>query len=398
MAAFFPVFFKEYWSAGADVTMSTFKLGMANSLASVIVALSSPLIGAIADRGGIKKRLLFFFAMLGIVMTGSLYFIQRGDWVMAVSLYIISTVGFMGGNVFYDSLIVSVAKPKSMNFISSLGFSLGYLGGGLLFAIIVWMIMRPATFGLSSSNDALRISFVMVAVWWAVFSIPIFLFVKEPESDVKTTGWRCVTEGFAQLKSTLSEARRMRVVFLFLIGYWLYIDGVDTMVRMSIDYGMSIGFDSKSLMGALLITQFVGVPATILMGKVGDWIGTKNGIYIGIATYLGITIFAYGMESVKDFYVLAVAVGLVQGGIQSLSRSFYTTIIPKNKSAEFFGLYNMLGKLAAVLGPMMIGWVSVLSGSPRLSILPLMLLFISGGVVLYFVDEKEGKRMARELE
>ncbi len=398
MAGFFPVLFKEYWSHGADVAESTYKLGMANSLASVIVAVMAPVIGAIADRGGVKKKFLFYFALMGVVMTGSLYFVEMGNWALAVFIYVMATVGFSSGNVFYDSLIFEVADKRSMNFVSALGYSLGYLGGGVLFSINVWMVLRPETFGLSGMEEAKRLAFVMVAVWWAVFSIPILLFVPESKTGRETAGWRCIPQGFAQLKSTFSEARKMRVVFLFLIAYWLYIDGVDTIVRMAVNFGMDLGFDSSKLILALLVTQFVGFPSAIVMGKVGDWVGTKKAIYFCIGVYIAVTIYAMFLDSVKGFYVLAVSIGLVQGGVQSLSRSFYTTIIPKSKSAEFFGLYNMLGKFAAVLGPLMIGWVSLLTGNPRLSILSLVLLFASGAVVLRLVNEEEGRRMAEELE
>lgn len=398
MAGFFPVFFKNYWSVGTEASVSTFQLGMANSVSSVIVALLAPVIGAIADRGGAKKKFLFYFAMMGIVMTGSLYFVEKGDWPLAVFVYVIAIVGFMGGNVFYDSLIINVSTPEKMNRVSALGYSLGYLGGGILFSLNVWMTLRPETFGIASPEEAIKISFVLVALWWAVFSIPVFLFVKVPRRGDEASGFSCVKEGFAQLKNTFNEARKLRVVFTFLIAYWLYIDGVDTMVRMAVDFGISIGFDTSNLILALLITQFVGFPSAIFMGKVGDWVGAKRGIYICLSVYVLVTVYAFFMTDVREFYALAIAIGLVQGGVQSLSRSFYTTLIPKSKAAEFFGLYNMLGKFAAVIGPLLMGWVALLTKSPRLSVLSIIVLFIAGMWLLSYVNEEEGKRMARELE
>ncbi len=398
MAGFFPVFFKQYWSTGVEVTTSTFRLGMANSIASLIVAALAPVLGAIADRGGAKTRFLLFFAAMGIIMTGGMFFVAKGAWEVAVLLYVLGIIGFSGGNVFYDSLIVDVSPPGRTDMVSSLGFSLGYLGGGLLFALNIFMTLKPAFFGLADSSEAVRVSFLNVAIWWAVFSIPIMIFVKEPATAHRKSGWGMVGAGFRQLRSTFGEIRKLRLVFLFLIGYWLYIDGVDTVIRMAVDYGMSLGFEANSLIVALMITQFVGFPAAIAFGKLGEKLGTKAAILLGIAVYVGVTIWALFMDKTAEFYALAVVVGLVQGGVQSLSRSFYARIIPANKAAEFFGFYNMLGKFAAVIGPFLVGWVGVLTGNPRIAIFSIIILFIGGGVILYMVDEREGARAARALE
>jgi UMF1 family MFS transporter len=398
MAGFFPVFFKQYWSTGVEVTMSTFRLGMANSIASLVVAALAPVLGAIADRGGAKMKFLLFFAAMGIIMTGGMFFVAKGAWQVAVLLYVLGIIGFSGGNVFYDSLIVDVSPPERTDMVSSLGFSLGYLGGGLLFAMNIFMTLRPGSFGLADAGEAVRISFLNVAIWWAVFSIPIMIFVKEPATVQRKSGWAMVGAGFLQLRKTFGEIRKLRIVFLFLIGYWLYIDGVDTVIRMAVDYGMSLGFEANSLIVALMITQFVGFPAAIAFGKLGEKLGTKAAILLGIAVYVGVTVWALFMDRTAEFYALAVVVGLVQGGVQSLSRSFYARIIPANKAAEFFGFYNMLGKFAAVIGPFLVGWVGVLTGNPRIAIFSIIILFIGGGVILYMVDEREGVRMARALE
>ncbi len=398
IAGFFPIFFKQYWNVEADAAVSTFRLGAANSFASLVIVLLAPILGAIADRCGAKKKFLLFFAMMGIVMTGALYMVAEGDWIFALLLYVIAMIGFSGGNIFYDSLLVNISGPRKVDFVSALGFAMGYLGGGILFSLNVAMTLKPEFFGLSGPAEAIRISFIMVAVWWAVFSIPVFLFVDEPEVKDRSSGFKSITDGLHQLRMTFIEIRKLRVVFLFLIGYWLYIDGVDTIVRMAVDYGLSLGFDSNKLIVALLITQFVGFPSAIVFGKIGEKFGPKTGIFIGIFVYIAVTIWAFFMNDVREFYALAVSIGLVQGGVQSLSRSFFTRIIPKNKSAEFFGFYNMLGKFAAVIGPVMMGWVSVVFNSPRIGILSIIILFISGGILLYFVDEEEGVRMAKALE
>jgi UMF1 family MFS transporter len=398
MAGFFPIFFKEYWNVGVEATTSTFRLGLANSIASLIIVAMAPLLGAIGDQGGVKKKFLLFFAAMGVVMTGSLFFVARGAWHIAVLIYIVGIIGFSGGNLFYDSLLISVAPSGKEDMVSALGFGLGYLGGGLLFACNVLMTLKPAWFGLTDAATAVRISFLSVALWWAIFSLPIMIWVKEPPAHRKTRGWKMVGSGLLQLKTTFTEIRKLRVVFLFLIAYWLYIDGVDTIVRMAVDYGMSLGFPADSLIVALLIVQFVGFPAAILFGKLGEKLGTKTSILLGLGVYIGVTVWGRFMDSPGEFYVLAVAIGLVQGGVQSLSRAFYSRIIPANRTAEFFGFYNMLGKFAAVIGPVLMGLVGVLTGNPRHSILAIAVLFLGGGIILYFVDEKEGARIARELE
>jgi len=398
MAGFFPLFFKKYWNVGVDATTSTFRLGFANSVASLIVVALAPLLGAIADQGGARKKFLLFFASMGVVMTGSLFFVAQGAWHVAALLFVLGIIGFSGGNIFYDSLLVSVAPPGKEDMVSAFGFALGYLGGGLLFAINVLMTLKPGVFGLPDAGAAVRISFISVAVWWAVFSLPVLFWVAEPPVQQKTTGWAMVTGGFHQLRATFAEIRKLRVVFLFLLAYWLYIDGVDTIVRMAVDYGMSLGFEHNSLIVALLIVQFVGFPAAIVYGKLGEKLGTKTSILLGIAVYIGVAIWGRFMDSTGEFYVLAMAIGLVQGGVQALSRAFYSRIIPAHRAAEFFGFYNMLGKFAAVIGPILMGLVGVVTGNPRHSILSIVILFLAGGLILYFVDEKEGTRIAQELE
>ncbi len=398
MAGFFPVFFKDYWSSGTSPSISTFHLGIANGLACTAIAAIAPLLGAIADKAGARKKFLLFFVLLGVVMTCSLCFISQGNWRLAAGIYVFAIIGFYGGNIFYDSLIVDVSPEEKFDFVSALGYSLGYLGGGLLFALNVVMVIFPRTFGFTNNYDAIRITFLLVAVWWAVFSIPIFIFVKEHKSPNKLETINIVSSGFRQFCLTFREIRKLKVVFLFLLGYWLYIDGVDTIILMAVDYGMSIGLSSTSLILALFITQCVGCPAALVFGKIGEKMGAKTGIVIGIGVYVAVTIWGSFMRREAEFYILAVIIGLVQGGVQSLSRSFYAKIVPKNKAAEFFGFYNMLGKFAAVMGPIFIGWVSFLTGNPRYSILTLLLLFIPGAIILSCVDEKAGKQKARELE
>ena len=406
MAGFFPLFFKQYWSAGVDVTMSTARLGLANSIAGIVVALFAPLLGAIADRGTAKKKFLLIFSYLGIVMTSSLYMVSMGNWQMAVMLYVLANVGFSSGNIFYDSLITEVASEKKLHFVSSLGFGLGYLGGGILFALNVWMTLSPDTFGFADAADAVKFSFLTVGIWWAVFSIPVFLFVKEPESVYAVSGPGAIRAGLTQLKETFHEIKHLKTIFLFLAAYWLYIDGVDTIIRMAVDYGISIGFEAKDLILALLITQFVGFPSAIGFGYLGEKIGARRAIFIAISVYLFVSIWGAFISDKSEFYILAVIIGLVQGGIQALSRSFYAKIIPVSKSAEYFGFYNMLGKFAAVFGPLMMGGVGLLvrnmgyssDTASRAGIASIAFFFIAGGILLYFVDEDKARAEVKYLE
>ncbi len=398
MAGFFPVFFKNYWAHELSATDSSFYLGLANSIASLIVLLLAPILGAIADRSSAKKRFLLFFAYMGAVMSGALTMAGQGEWELAVFIYILATLGFSGSIIFYDALIVNVTSHARMDKVSALGYAYGYLGGGLLFALNVLMTISPATFGLADAAQAVQVSFVTVALWWAVFTVPLLLWVEEEKREEKIGFIAATRAGFQQLTATFHELRQLRVVSMFLLGYWLYIDGVDTIIRMAVDYGLSLGFEQNSLIVALLITQFVGFPAAIAFGYLGERIGTKTALYIAISVYIIVCIYGYFLDEVYEFYVLAVVVGLVQGGVQSLSRSLYARIIPRNKSAEFFGFYNMLGKFAAVIGPMLMGWVALLTGSSRLSILSILVLFVLGLFFLSRVNEAEGMKAARRLE
>jgi len=394
MAGFFPLFFKEYWADPHNPSQSTFYLGMANSIASMVVAALAPLLGSIADQGSAKKKFLTFFAFLGVIMTGGLWMVAQGNWQMAVLFYVIATIGFASGNVFYDALLPGLASEERVDAVSSLGFGIGYLGGGLLFLVNVFMYLKPEIFGIPDGATAIKLSFLSVAVWWAVFTIPLILFVPEPKNYENIDFNNAIRMGWVQLVQTFKEIRNMKVVGTFLLAYWFYIDGVDTIIRMAVDYGMSLNFPGESLIIALLIVQFVAFPAALIYGWLASKIGAKTGIMVGITAYSFITLLGYFMTEAWHFYVLAILIGLFMGGIQALSRSLYTRIIPPDKSAEFFGFYNMLGKFAAIIGPALMGTIALVTGSARLSILSILLLFILGAFFLNKVDIKEGKRLA----
>ena len=385
VAGFFPIFFKEFWSLGVDATVTTFRLGVASSVSSLIIVVLAPILGAISDSAGIKKKLLAVFAFVGIVSTFCLYLAGNGMWELAIVLYIVASLGFSGGNVFYDALLLTVAPTSErIHQVSGFGFALGYLGGGILFAVNVFMVLKPEIFGLADSSQAVQISFITVAVWWAVFSIPIMLFVEEERVQTQGAASK-IMSGFRQLAKTCRSLRTQRTILLFLIAYWFYIDGVDSVFRMSVDYGLSIGLASNDLITALLLVQFIGFPAAWAFGKLGQKIGPKPGIYIGIVVYLVATVWASFMTTGTEFYILAAMVGLVIGGIQALSRSLLGQLISPEQAGEYYGFFNMVGKTAAVIGPFLVGWSALMFGS-RLSILSVSILFLIGGILLYFVQ------------
>jgi UMF1 family MFS transporter len=351
----------------------------------------APILGAIADIGGIKRRFLIAFTILGAVMTLGLYTVGQGQWEMAVLFYVLASVGFSGGISFNDSQLVDVTTPDRYHRVSSLGYGLGYLGGGLLFAVNVWMTLKPETFGFADASEAVKFSFITVGVWWLVFSIPIFIFVKDGDRGPTESYHQVIRQGVSQLAATFRQISKLRVVAMFLIAYWLYIDGVNTVIKMAVDYGMSLGFDSNVLITALLLVQFIGFPAAIAFGKIGDRFGAKTGIMIALGVYVLVTIYGYFMTTSTDFYALAAVIGIVQGGIQSLSRSVFAKVIPEEQSGEFFGFFNMLGKFAAVVGPTLMGVVGRMTGSTRTSILSLVVLFVLGGLVLWKVPVREDR-------
>ncbi|WP_078118930.1 MFS transporter [Thiosocius teredinicola] len=397
MAGFFPVFFKSYWSADVSVTESTARLGTANAIASLLVMLLAPLLGVIADRSGRKKGLLLMLTTLGVLMSAGLFLVAEGYWLVAAGLYVFGVVGFAGANVTYDAMLLDVAAKDEVERVSALGYALGYLGGGLLFTVNVLMVLYPQSFGLADKAESVRLAFLMVAIWWAVFSLPVMLYVHE-QGHATTRDGRGLRQAWAELVATWRLLRSLPMAFTFLLAYWCYIDGVDTIVRMAVDYGMSLGFAAEGLLTALLITQFVGFPAALVFGRIGDRIGAKHAIWLALVVYVIVVFWASQMRAEWEFYGLAVVIGLVQGGIQAMSRALYARLIPTEHAGRLFGLYNMMGKFAAVVGPLLVGWVAVLSDSARMGILSVLLLFVAGGWLLGRVDVRAGQRAAAEWE
>jgi UMF1 family MFS transporter len=396
MTALYPIFYKNYWSAGVEASTSTAQLGITHSIASGILAALSPVLGAFADRGSKKKALLFLFTFLGVLSTCLLPTIEQGEWKSATLLFLLGNLGFFGGVTFYDSLLVSVSDSEEMEFTSALGYALGYLGGGLLFLVNIVTIMKPELFGLTDKVQATKLAFLSVGIWWALFAIPIFFFVPEhrPGDPIppKMPAGQLVRESFQQLLGTFHQLRKHQYLGIFLLAYFFYIDGVNTIIKMAVDYGMALGFKSDSLILAILIVQFVSFPATLVFSHFVDRWGAKKSLYICIGVYMLVTVWAYQMSAEWEFYALSVAISFVMGPIQSISRAVFGRMIPSEQSGEFFGFYNMLGKFSAVLGPSLIAVVSLVSKDPRHSILSVLFLFAMGALFLKKVPISESKK------
>lgn len=381
MAALYPVFLGSYWSIGASGAAVTARLAWITAAANAVVSILAPIFGTIADAGGYRKRFLVVLALFGAAMTASLGLVGEGSWQWAAALYVMASIGFYSSTVFYDSLIIDVTRPRYYSFVSSLGFSMGYLGGASLLAIHVWMLTSPETFGLASSTEAMKVAFMTVGVWWALFLVPLIVFVPEKKSAIIVTSG-AIRAAVVELKATIRQVRKFRNVAFFLFAYWLYIGGVYTVIFMATNYGQRLGFSAQDLVKALMVTNFVGFPATLIYGFFGHHFGPKRGIYFALAVYVAVSGFAVFITHVHQFYVMAIIIGCVQGGVQGLSRSLYALLIPQDQPGEFFGFYNMVTKFSHVLGPVLVGIAAMLSDNPQWVLLAVMPLFIIGAVLL----------------
>jgi MFS transporter, UMF1 family len=380
LVGFFPIFLNKYWAAGLPGTRSTLYLGLTNSAASLIVMLLAPWLGALADRRGQKKLWLGLFTALGALATAALALIGRGAWQWALPVFALGSVGFYAGSSFQDALLVQVATPAEANRVSAYGFAAGYLGGGLLLLLNALLALHPSWFGVADAVTATRVAFVDVALWWALFTLPLFRHVHEAAPTVEPPGWK---ELWATIRKVLADT----TVRGFLFAYWLYIDAIGTLQQMAVDFGAKLGLPTSALIQALLLVQFIAFPSALYFGRLGDRIGARRAILIGLGVFLFVTGWALFLHSAWQFYVLAGLVGTVQGGVQSLSRSLFSRLIPRERSGEYFGFYNMLGKFAAVIGPVLVGAAAALSGSPRIGVSSLMLLFAAGAALLWRVRE-----------
>ena len=397
-AAVFPIFYANVAAADLPANEATARYAFTASIALALMALLMPVLGAVADYLGVKKRLLGTFLALGALATATMFFIGRGDWVFASALFVLGHVGLSGANVFYNSLLPHIAREGEVDRVSSAGYALGYLGGGLLLAINLTWILFPETIGLADAEVATRLSFVSVAVWWAGFSIPLFRCVSEPPRRLErdeVAGLNPVRVGVTRLVKTFREIRGYRQTFLFLLAFLAYNDGIGTINGMAATYGTEIGLARFHLIGAILAAQFVGMPCTFLTGVLAGRLGAKRTLYVVLSAYVVISGLAYFMTTALHFYALAILVGAVVGGSQALSRSLYASLIPRHKSAEFFAFLTVGSKFTGILGPAIFGWVSLLAGTSRLGILAIMAFFVIGIVLLRRVDVPRGQRAAR---
>lgn len=388
MSAVLPVYFSQVAAANLPGHIATAYWGYTTVITLLLSALLAPIMGAIADFSGLKKRFLLTFAALGILMTALLYFVKTGDWVMASLFFIFGNVGFTTSEVFYNAILPHVAGPRDIDRISIRGYIFGYTGGGILLTINIAMIEL-----MSDKILATRLSFLTVSVWWAVFTIPLILNVREPAGRQNgPLGSNPVTAGFRRLQTTFRELRRYRQLVIFLAAFWVYNDGIGTIIKMATIYGAEIGISQTALIGALLMTQFVGIPFSFAFGRLSGLIGAKNSILLGLAVYTLISIGGYFMQTALHFWILAFLVGTVQGGTQALSRSLFGSMLPRERTAEFFGFYGMSSKFAGIVGPLVFAVVSQSTGSSRLSIFSLIAFFIIGAVILTRVDVEKGMK------
>ena len=370
LAGFFPIIFAEYFASFIPSSERTLYLGISNSAASLFLIFLAPLFGLLADKFSNKKSFLLIFAGLSIISTLILSLISKDSYILASMFFSISLLGFMMSNVFYDSMLLNFESDK-YDKISSMGYALGYLGGGLafVFTLIFLYFNSDSSVEIISSN---KIVFIFAAVWWILFMTPLYLYWNEkPIDNIQTTN----------VLDTFREIKLNKPIFLFLISYWIYIDGVDTIIRMAINYGLILGFTSTDLLIALLVTQFVAFPGTLIINRISELSSPVIAISGCLIIYLIITILSYFLNHIYEFYLIASLIGFVQGGIQALSRSYYARLIPNNKHSEYFGIYNMLGKFAALLGPLLVGFVSYAFNDSRLGILSISIFFIIG---IYF--------------
>jgi UMF1 family MFS transporter len=396
IAAIFPIYFQKVAAAGLPAAVATSRFAWGTTWSILIVAVVAPLLGSAADRTPIKKRLLGVFLAIGAAATAAMFFISRGEWLFALTLFVVGNVGVAASIVFYESLLPHLASADELDRVSTAGYAIGYIGGGVLLAINIVMMARPYWFLLPDKDTAVRASLASVAVWWVIFSVPLFRHVPEPPVSLaaRERGGGIVA-AVRGLLHTLAELRRYRNAFLLLLAFLLYNDGIQTIIRMATIYGTEIGLDDNAMIGALLVTQFIGVPFAFLFGTIADRVGARPAIFGGLTVYAVITVLGYFMRTSSQFFALAVMVGMVQGGTQALSRSLFASMIPKEKSSEFFAFFGVFERYAGILGPAVFAWVVAHTGTSRNAILSVVVFFVIGAALLSFVDVDEGRAAVR---
>lgn len=396
LAAVMPIYYKDVAGAGLPGNTPENYWGYTQSIAMLCVAVMSPLLGAIADASGSKVKFLSFFAILGAIASSAMAWAGEGDWLLASIFVILGTIGYSVGNTFYDGLLTDLAGPEDRSAISNKGYAMGYLGGGLLLAVNIAMIEGWEMFGFPDKTTATQAAFFTVGVWWILFTIPIMRHVKEPARVRSESLAKLIGNGFSRIGTTFRNARKYPELLKYMLSYWFFNDGINTVIVMATIYGRGIGIETTHLIIALLITQFVGYPSTLLFIKLTRRMGDKRALYVSLSIYVLIVVLGYFMKNAIHFYILATMVGLVQGGSQAISRSLYANMTPPSKTAEFFGFLSLSSKFSSVAGPLVFSIVGTITGSSRTAIISVAAFFIIGMILLKFVDLEKGQREALE--
>jgi UMF1 family MFS transporter len=401
ITAVFPDFFGSVAASDLPPATATSRFGWATTIAVTIIAILGPILGAVADYRAMKKRMLGIFMAVGVVATAMMATIDRGEWQYAAVLFMISNIAIAGSFVFYDSLLPHIASRDELDRVSTAGYAMGFIGGGLLLALNLAWILIPATFGLPDALAAIKLAFLSVAVWWLVFSIPLFRWVPEPPRALEAdehAGANPIRVAFTRVRETFGELRGCRNAFLMLVAFLLYNDGIQTIIRMASIYGAEVGIDRNARIAAFVLVQFVGVPCSFMFGTLAGRIGAKTAVFASLVVYTGISVLGYFMTTTWHFFALAILVGTVQGGSQALSRSLFARMIPPHKSSEYFGFFSVFEKFAGIAGPAIFSLAVSLAGSSRPAVLAVIVFFAAGAAVLTRVDVAAGEREAAALE
>jgi len=380
VAAFFPIFYLEFWASNLPKIEASIYLNWTLVVCNVSILLSGPVIGAITDINQSTKKSLTIFTVTSVFFVGLLYFLSAGSWIYALVFFGIANFCFCVAQIPYDKILTKIASPEKFSIISNQGYAWGYAGGGLLFIVNALMSIYPESFGLASQSDAIRVSFLMVSIWWLLFLIPLLVNFKETTNNQRSKG--IVISSLKNIVTTLKSVYQYKNAFLFLIAFFLFIDGAHTVIYLASTFALNLGLETSSIIQALILVQLVAFPATLIWGYVANRFGDKLVLYLTISSYIFIIIYSAALSSALEFYLLAAWVGCVQGGIQGSSRGYFGKLIPKEKAGEFFGLYNVMGRAGAILGPLLVGSLLTLYGNVRIALLPIAILFIIGGLLL----------------
>ncbi len=400
LTAFYPVLFKTFWDIQAHSAVNTARLGLGNTIAGTIAALLSPLIGAFADASHGKKTFLGSFIILGVSMTAGLFFVGQGQWAVAIALFVLANIGFTCANLFYDSLLVDIVPENEMDFVSSWGYAVGYIGGGIVLVVDIVVVLFWQRIGLPNQAFAMRVAFASVAIWWFLFSLPILFFVREAKNDPLGSKKALILDSMRRLKGTVLKIANDKLLVFFIIAFWLYMDGVYTVITMAVNFGMSIGIDQRILLITIVLVQFIAFFASIGFAYLSKYIGAGSTILCGIAIYILVcTIGFLILKTSGQYMFLASLVAIAQGGVQALSRSYFAKIVPADDSAEYFGFLNLISRFSIIIGPLLVGQVTLLlhflkfsdSFSSRLGMSSIIIVFIGGAILLVYA-EKERKR------